>query len=76
MALKSFYIHVRTPYNSPIKTSYAGYTVFPGIGPSPGKLIPNLAAPSVFKASSKPLGLVVAEFSRAMLRTFGRAQSL
>jgi hypothetical protein len=28
--IKGFYIHLRTPYNSPIKT-HAGYTVFPGI---------------------------------------------
>jgi hypothetical protein len=28
--IKELYIHVRTSYNSPIKTSYAGFTVLTG----------------------------------------------
>jgi hypothetical protein len=27
--IEGLYIHVKTPYNSPIKINYAGYTFFP-----------------------------------------------
>jgi hypothetical protein len=29
--IKDLYINIRKPCNSPVKESYAGYTVFPGI---------------------------------------------